>query len=244
MLRSAADPEKFDIVTEVFSAATLSADAYDLALPFTRKENELIQGVPEAASRTLLPSESHRRLGNDKLAFAQWLVDAGFRRNVPKFAVDPIICFPLIRKRRIGANGQRCRLYVDEADLVDDPTTPDESDFYQECIRGQREYATHTISVAGTVLFMGTTVSVHDADVFVKGKGEIPSEISPHANVAVPEIKGIIAALGYTGHACFDYKLKADMPMFFEMNPRIGYSSYLYADVLLETSLRALACLG
>lgn len=236
-LRSSVDPGRFEIVAEAFSERSLSGDGYDLAIPFTRRECELVRHVPPAAHRTLVPSGHHFHLANDKLAFAQWLVDQEFGQHVPAFALEPVIGCPFIRKGRVGANGQKCSLYIDE---FDDSHAVD-GHFYQECVPGQTEYATHTISVAGILLFMGTTLSFHDADLFVKGCGETPRHICRSGNVGGKEIKRILSTLGYTGYACFDYKLKDGIPMFFEMNPRIGYSSHLFADAFLRSALRALA---
>lgn len=237
MLRSAVDPTCIEMMEMDFCAEVLAGDGYDLALPFTPGEHRLVRAVPRAVGRTVLPSEEHFRLARDKLAFARWLVDHGFGLNVPAYSPDPVIPPPFMRKGRTGQNGRSCHLSLDGVLPFD---APEGEFYYQQCIPGRTEYATHTVSIGGVVVFMASTESLHTADLFVKGRGESPLYVRACPTVAAREIEAILGALGYTGMACFDYKMRGGIPMFFEMNPRIGYSSHLFADAFLGAALKAL----
>ncbi len=80
---------------------------------------------------------------------------------------------------------------------------------------------------------------LYDEAFYVKSR-HTPIGIFNVGNVVPREIEGILSLMGYTGCACFNYKMEERRPLIFEMNPRIGASFYRVANQYLAGYVRAI----
>lgn len=222
-----ADHATFRILPQHLDEHIMVSPQVDLIVPFMLSEYDLLRASPIAASRSLIPKAEHVRLAQDKLLFNHWLIEAGFGDCVPRL-YDQATVFPLMRRARIDHWGQYSRLIRNRKELAQAEAEGEVpgGTFLQECVPGREEQATHIIAVEGRILFRSTVTSRHRRALFVKGKYDTATGETGRHGYAPPAIISIVQRLGYTGAACFDYKMEGDRVRLFELNPRIGGSFY------------------
>lgn len=222
-----ADHAAFKILPQHLDEHIMVSPQVDLIVPFMLSECDLLRASPIAASRSLIPKAEHVRLAQDKLLFNHWLIEAGFGDCVPRL-YDQATVFPLMRRARIDHWGQYSRLIRNKKELAQAEAEGEVpgGTFLQECVSGREEQATHIIAVEGRILFRSTVTSRHRHALFVKGKYDTATGETGRHGYAPPAIISIVQRLGYTGAACFDYKMEGDRVRLFELNPRIGGSFY------------------
>lgn len=222
-----ADHSAFRILSRELDERIMVSPQVDLIVPFMLPEYDLLRASPIAASRSLVPKAEHVRIAQDKLLFNHWLIEAGFGDCVPRM-YDQATVFPLMRRARVDHWGQYSRLIRNEKELAQAEAEGEVpgGTFLQECVPGREEQATHIIAVEGRILFKSTVTSRHRRPLFVKGKYDIATGEKGRHGYAPPAIISIVQRLGYTGAACFDYKMEGGRVRLFELNPRIGGSFY------------------
>lgn len=222
-----ADHAAFRILPQDLDERIMVSPQVDVIVPFMLPEYDLLRTSPIAAARSLIPKAAHVRIAQDKLLFNHWLIEAGFGDCVPRM-YDQATVFPLMRRARVDHWGQYSRLIRNEKELAQAEAEGEApgGTFLQECVPGREEQATHVIAVEGRILFKSTVTSRHRRSLFVKGKYDTATGEKGRHGYAPPAIISIVQRLGYTGSACFDYKMEGDRVRLFELNPRIGGSFY------------------
>jgi predicted ATP-grasp superfamily ATP-dependent carboligase len=222
-----ADPETIELLPWELNDATVAAPEVDVIIPLGFSEYRTVQASPLACSRALLPSEEHVELASDKYRFAQWMIAHGFAAHTPAL-LDRNAGLPLLLKARRLAQGKDVRLITRPEELPADlhPSGVDEEFFLQEYIPGQVEWSTHLIAHHGTIHKAVTAGFRHSGAFHVRGVNDYTDAECVRVDFVPPVIARMVRALGYTGPACFDYKLEAEEPKMFEMNPRFGNSFF------------------
>ena len=126
-----------------------------------------------------------------------------------------------------------------QSEIEDAGIDAKEGFFFQDYVSGHEEFATHSISIGGKLVFAATNMHLYDEAFYVKGR-HTPIGIFNVGNVVPREIEGILSLMGYTGCACFNYKMDERRPLIFEMNPRVGASFYRVANQYLAGYVRAI----
>jgi predicted ATP-grasp superfamily ATP-dependent carboligase len=201
----AVDLARFDLVVPLKVAQIDAARAADAMHP----------------RRAVLPTAELVALADDKLAFNRWLIDHGFGAHVPELLEDGAGVYPHIVKGAhgdFGAGIQLVRSAEEERPLPD-------GGFRQRAIAGHHEDVLHMVRIGGRIVFRLAYRYDMGVDLSVRGQADAPRGIAPvEAGDALAPCEAILAALGYEGTCCFNYK-RADGGLFIlEMNPRFGGS--------------------
>jgi hypothetical protein len=204
----------------------LEPAACDCVVPLTLDDYSALARWPDLQGRKfLVPDAELVALCDDKLAFNRHLLAGPFAHLVPPLADGADPAMPGILKKRRSEFGK------DSFIVGGGPPAPeiaarlaDPDYFRQVLIAGEEEFALHLLLVGGTIVFHRTVRYRMPGALTVKGAAARPVESdmladSPHLAAFAP----MMAALGYTGTCCIDYKLASGgQPMLFEVNPRVG----------------------
>ncbi len=221
-----------------FEASFASFDAvdlgrFDLVVPLRVEQIE-----PARSGRAVLPSRDLVTRCDDKLALNLWLIDHGFGDTVPELLGREPDAFPYIRKTRRGDYGMGCRMIrgPGEDDGSDDPNI-----FRQRAVAGSLEYVLHLLRVGGRIRFHVAYVYDMGQPLGVRGAVDRPATITPvDPGPVLDRCAAILAAMGYEGTCCFNYKLEDGALRILEINPRFGGSLVGVVSDYLAAHLAAL----
>ena len=204
------------------------ADAYrgehDLFLPLTIDDLKAVSRDRELAARNPIPTPNLAsiELCDDKFRLNEALIARGFGNLVPKMGTP--LLFPYIVKRRLDEWARHCHLVADprqEQELA--PLRDDPDYFAQEFVVGSHEYATHILFADGRIARSLTIEYVFDTPTPVKGQVKAVFRTISRCRF-LDLFASILAAIGFEGICCVNYKLRGGQPLIFEINPRIGGS--------------------
>ena len=174
---------------------------------------------------TLVPSKKLVELASHKDKFYNFLTDQGFKEyfsqplDVPDFSTSFIV------KRLQGEGGLGIFLVWDEKryeEVLQQPSLQGQPYILEEYIEGDNEYVFYVVCKGGEILWHASLMGQPPTDSHVqKGSFTNASEITISSDI-YDVFKDIFKALNYDGPANFNYKLKDNKPIIFEMNPRIG----------------------
>lgn len=215
---------------------------FDLVVPLSVAQ--IAQARPanfDGARRAVLPSPELVALCDDKLACNEWLIEQGFRENVPALLHAEPDCFPYIRKSRHGNFGAGCVMVRDAAEAAAIGAIPEDS-FHQRAVPGADEYVLHLLRIDGHVRFqlcyrydMGTPLAVRGG---AQGaKAVVPADPGDALSLCC----AVLDAMEYEGTCCFNYKLEDGRPQILEINPRFGGSLVGEVSAYLQAHVDALA---
>jgi|GEM_PF-1111684 len=199
--------------------------AHDVVVPITLQDLERLRAFAPLLARNPLPLPDAAcvALCDDKLACNRALSAAGFAHCVPEIA--DTLPFPYILKKRIDAWGDNAHVVANEADearlaaLLRDPDY-----FRQAFVPGQREYAAHLLVRDGRIV-----AALAVEYVFVQALHKKSREQPPHYRRLrrpshLPLFRDMLAAIGYEGLCCINYKIEDGRVRLLEINPRFGAS--------------------
>jgi carbamoylphosphate synthase large subunit len=174
---------------------------------------------------TLVPSKEVVNLASYKDTFYNFLADHSFKECFPKPLDAPDFTTPFILKRLHGEGGFGIFLVWNEErykEVLTQPSLKNEPYILEEYIEGDDEYIFYAVCKQGEILWHASLMGQPPTDSRVqKGSFANASEVEITKEV-YNVFKGIFKALNYDGPANFNYKLKNNKPVIFEMNPRIG----------------------
>jgi carbamoylphosphate synthase large subunit len=174
---------------------------------------------------TLVPSKELVKMASHKDAFYNFLLDHGFKGYFPQKLDALNFNKPFIVKRLHGEGGFGIFLVWDEErykEVLKQPSLKNEPYILEEYIEGDDEYVFYAVCKKGEVLWHASLIGQPPKDSRVqKGSFANASEIKISEEIYTV-FEGIFKALNYDGPANFNYKLKDNRPIIFEMNPRIG----------------------
>lgn len=219
---------------------TAHLPGFALVVPLRLQQLEALWCAPEPVN-CLIPSRELCALCDDKLALARRLQSEGFAENIPQVFEGPP-AYPYIRKPRRGLFGKGCEVVLSpgpsEAPL--DPAVA----FRQACVPGADEYVTHAIRAGGVIRFLRTYRYTMEGEHAVRGHRGRPLRCD-RADLEVPPgaldtLQAMLAALGYEGTCCLNYKLQDGKVMLFEINPRFGGSLVRDVNAYLAAHLQVI----
>ncbi|MGL6071044.1 hypothetical protein, partial [Craterilacuibacter sp.] len=170
-----------------------------------------------------LPSTRSIQLCDDKLVFYRHLLAAGFGRELPRIAEAGLLKTPFILKKRQDVMGQHCYVVHNQQDLQRYAPLLDDPDYFcQTLVTGDEEFATHLLVRDGRVEHALNIRYRFAGNTPVKGKDPAFRAPVPARHLAL--FGEMLAALGFEGLCCFNYKEEGGKPLVLEINPRFGGS--------------------
>jgi carbamoylphosphate synthase large subunit len=187
------------------------------------------------------PTAEIIRFCDDKPAFNACLRERGFAALLPADAsLSAPSRFPLIVKPRRGEWGMHIIILRHAEEVRRHLAMRDASadEFAQEYVTGLCEYTTHFLRRRGRLVFSKTMEFTFADEFYVKGLTHsfLSCRTVPERHLAT--LEGVLNAIGYEGVGCFNYKVAADRPVIFELNPRFGSSLCPHVTEFLD------ACCG
>ena len=174
---------------------------------------------------TLVPPKEVVHIASYKDKFYNFLIEQGFQEYIPQTLDAPDFNTPFIVKRLHGEGGLGIFLVWDKdrySEVMQQPSLKNEPYILEEYIEGDDEYVFYVVCKDGEILWSASLVGQAPTDSRVqKGSFANASEVEINAEV-LDVFTAIFKALKYTGPANFNYKLKNNKPIIFEMNPRMG----------------------
>lgn len=204
--------------------ATAPLREHDLVVPLTVAALRDLHAryVEVAANPIPIPSPQAVALCDDKLHLNRALEKHGFVDCVPM--MGRYQAYPYILKKRSdewGANSHIVREPLDETPHAERLASADY--FRQEYIPGRTEYTTHVVFKDGRIACAATLAFAFEHEVFIKGR--VADSGRTRCDCAHLDLFArILAAIGFEGLCCFNYKLAGKQPLIFEINPRFGAS--------------------
>lgn len=197
---------------------------HDLVVPLTVADTLLLAGQRHALAHSPLPIPDARsvHLCNDKYLLNRELAARGFGEFVPVMPDAPVP--PFVLKARVAENSERCYIIANAAEQAAHADLIASDDYFcQDLVAGTSEYATHMLVAGGRVVTELTVEYVADRDVFIKvGANFLCRKFRRCA--FTPLFERMLAAIGFEGLCCINYKLQDGRPMVLEINPRFGGS--------------------
>jgi carbamoylphosphate synthase large subunit len=174
---------------------------------------------------TLVPSKEIIQIASYKDKFYDFLTKHGFKENFPQPLDDVDFTAPFILKRLHGEGGFGIFLVWDEKrykEVLTQPSLKNEPYVLEEYIEGDDEYIFYAVCKSGEILWSASLVGKPPVDSRVQ-KGSFTNAAEVEIPLEIYNVfKDIFKALNYEGPANFNYKLKNNKPVIFEMNPRMG----------------------
>lgn len=214
--------------------------ACDLVVPLSLKDLARLRESGPLLERNPLPFPAPEcvDLCNDKLAFNRAMVAAGFADCVPEIA--DALPYPYVLKKRIDAWGDNTHVVAGAEDerrlgaLLHDPDY-----FRQSFVPGQREYAAHLLVLGGRIAAALAVEYGFAHDLHKKCREQPPQYRRLRRATHLPLFRDMLAAIGYEGLCCVNYKLEGGRVRLLEINPRFGASLAPWFFVMLRALPRA-----
>ena len=224
------------------SLAGIEPHAFDAVVPLSLVDYSHLRDVPEIAGKAILPSTEVVALCDDKLALDQALDEMGFGDLRPGAPRETDRARPFVAKARHGENGRATvivRSGEDEERHAEFLSRPDV--FRQALLADPIEYCAHFLMFGGRVRHQITIRHEMPAPYLVKGDFAWPRRSRPVvADPFADRFARLLAALGYEGSACIDYKIEAGAPKIMEINARMGGSLLRSINEYLDAYLAVL----
>jgi carbamoylphosphate synthase large subunit len=174
---------------------------------------------------TLVPPKEVVDISYNKDVFYNFISEHGFKNNLPQQLDAPDFSRPFIVKRLCGEGGLGIFLVWDEdryKEVMQQPSLKDQPYRLEEYVEGDDEYVFYAVCKDGKILWNANLMGQPPIDSRVQ-KGSFTNASVVKVTSEVYEVfKGILKAFNYEGPANFNYKLKDNKPIIFEMNSRIG----------------------
>ena len=199
---------------------------YDLVVPFTIQElnNKEIQRML-VNNPMKLPSIECILLCDDKYQFNNTLISKGLERFIPGFAKNQT--YPYMLKKRIDEFGQNTHIIYSSKEEEQFSELLNSTEYFcQEIVTGKVEYATHIYIENRKIVRSLNVKYIFNNEINIKGKDKSIKVIGrcPYQK----EFTTVLAAIGYEGLCCINYKVKDNLPLIIEINPRFGASLCSY----------------
>ena len=207
----------------------------DLVVPLTLEDLDRLRGFGGllAHGPLPLPDPDCVDLCNDKLAFNRAMIAAGFADCVPRIA--DALPFPYVLKKRIDAWGDNTHVVAGVDDERRLGARLHDADYFRQAfVPGQREYAAHLLVLGGRIAAALTIEYGFTHDLHKKCREQPPHYRRLRRSTHLPLFRGMLAAIGYEGLCCVNYKLEGGRVRLLEINPRFGASLAPWFFVMLR----------
>ncbi len=201
---------------------------YDLVVPLTIKDLELLSERPQFLEKNPLPIPSKEcvKLCDDKYTFNQTMISHGYSDMIPQMGGS--LSFPYILKKRIDDWGKNCFIIANQAEEQNFSDRINHPDYFcQKLISGNQEYATHILIRNKKILNSLNIVYRFKHEFPIKGK-----EKELYANIChcpyLESFTEILNKIGFEGLCCVNYKVVDNLPQIIEINPRFGGSLSIF----------------
>ena len=233
-IRAHLDADRWDATYGVIADA--DPLAFDLVVPLRVEEIAAARAAnADGRRRACVPDAATVALCDDKLAFNRRLIALGFGAQVPALLPDPPDEWPFVRKARFGDYGQGVRLVRSPGD---DVAVPDS--FCQRAVAGEAEDVLHFLRLDGAVRFAVSYRYTMGGALSVRGAVDRPLDTRPvDPAPGLDQCEPMLAALGFEGLGCFNYKWVEGRAMVIELNPRFGGSLVGEVTAALDAMLAA-----
>ncbi|HVO91225.1 MAG TPA: ATP-grasp domain-containing protein [Terriglobales bacterium] len=216
---------------------------YDCVVPLTLSDYEALRSHDNFnGTKFWLPDAETVETCHDKLSLNHALLEGEFAEIVPALRTSRSNEFPYILKKRQdewGCNSFVVRNSDDERAMAALIESPDY--FCQTYIFGSEEYALHVLFINNEVAYAQTVKYEMGSSSYVKGKRLSPVQTTYLSeNYHLARFHRVLAALGFNGTCCINYKMDNGLPMLLEINPRIGASLTSCINEYLESYLLSL----
>jgi len=202
----------------------INPNSFDVVVPLTLHAQQHLNAHPELLilHKSIIPSNFCIDLCNDKERFNNYLVENGFGLFAPKIKQE--FTYPYILKKKVGAWGDGITVITDSgSELIHMNNMESEDFFKQEYIDGQEEYTSHVIVFEKQLVFLKTLKFTFKDKYFVKGENFKYTSIEEVNHDRFKNIfEDVLVKMNYQGICCFNYKIKNNNLMIFEINPRYG----------------------
>lgn len=205
----------------------------DLLIPLTLEDTEQVArwSVQSGCPHPLAAPPALIGLCNNKEVLNRTLRDLGFGELIPDFSGN--LPPPYVLKKKVDQWGRHTRIIQTAAEEGSLGALRDSAEYFrQRIVPGHEEYASHILMRRGRVLCSVTVRLQFDSEVFVYGRdGLRPRERTVARCRHLRVLEKMLAAIGYEGLCCIDYKIWKNQPAVFEINPRFGASlaPYFYS---------------
>jgi predicted ATP-grasp superfamily ATP-dependent carboligase len=196
---------------------------FDLLVPLNVEDLRRLDGMRELIAHSPLPIPGPEAIEvcDDKLLFARVMQEKGFAGLVPRLLEDPAP--PYVLKRCRDRGGEFTRIVRSADDASDAPGDANGDCFRQELVPGRLEFATHVLFVGGRPVRWLTFEYDMGSEHRVKGP------LRPVRKRMIPcrhldAFSTVLAAIGFEGLCCIDFKERDGRPVILEINPRFGDS--------------------
>lgn len=238
-VRERLDVARYEAHFQDFQDPALSFDGFDAVVPLRLSDYAPVRTRPGA--NFLIPGKRTVQVMHDKLRFNEFLAAKGFGDLVPA-VYDGAVEYPFIYKKRHDQAGIHSKVIETGAERAAFESGIDASEYYkQRYVGGRNEYTTHVLVKGGRIVFDATVAFTFECDHFVRGVNFEAKSIDKIATPFPGVFAWIVQALAYDGTCCFNYKIEADKPLIFEVNPRIGGSLRLDLNEFMDAYLKALS---
>ncbi|MFT3897231.1 MAG: hypothetical protein QM719_05985 [Thermomonas sp.] len=212
----------------------------DLVVPLSLKDLARLResGLLPERNPLPLPSAECVDLCNDKLAFNRAMVAAGFADCVPEVA--DALPFPYVLKKRIDAWGDNTHVVASAEDERRLGALLHDANYFRQAFApGRREYAAHLLVIGGRIAAALTVEYGFTHDLHKKSREHPPHYRRLRRSTHLPLFRDMLAAIGYEGLCCVNYKLDGGRVRLLEVNPRFGASLAPWFFVMLRALPRA-----
>ena len=204
--------EQADLAAHDLVVPLQTADALWLA---DRRDTLVRQRLPVCRAEVV-------RLCDDKLALNRSLIALGFVDHIPALLPEPR--WPCVLKGRWSTDSAATHLLRDADDARRHAAAlQDGAYFCQEAVLDPREYASHLVVQDGRIRHHLTNEYHCREPLFING-GRVSYTRrlvrTPHLHL----LERMLAAIGFEGLCCVDYKVRDGRLQLLEINPRLGGS--------------------
>lgn len=207
---------------------------YDLVVPLTINDLKYLNKIRNQIidNPIPIPSLESIELCDDKHLLNQSLIANNFGIYVPKIGGSQ--SFPYILKKKIDYSGENSHIIHDsqqEQLFSEALNNPDY--FTQELITGPLEYATHILFKNKKIVYSINIEYTFETETPIKGKTK-SFYLTVCRNPYDKEFTSILNSIGFEGICCFNYKVRDNLPMIIEINPRFGGSLAPYFPSFIQ----------
>ncbi|MDP1766675.1 MAG: hypothetical protein Q8K83_07225 [Methylotenera sp.] len=197
---------------------------YDLVVPLTIGDLKYLNTIRNQIidNPIPIPSMESIELCDDKDQLNQLLIAHNFGIYIPK--IGGTQTFPYILKKKIDYSGENSHIiFNSEQELLYSEILSNPEYFTQELITGPLEYATHILFKNQKIVYSINIEYNFETETPIKGKTK-SFYLKVCRNPYHELFASILKSTGFEGICCFNYKVRDNLPMIIEINPRFGGS--------------------
>lgn len=207
---------------------------FDVVVPLNMEDAFFLSDAKPTGANWLIPipTRASMELCDDKSVLNDFLQKHGFQDYVPR--MDAAASPPFILKTKIGVSSHGCHLIRNQADIEKfRAEMASDTYFTQRFVAGPDEFADHILFDGQRVVASLGVRYIFSHNFPIKGQdAHLRTSL-----VRCPYLElwaSMLAAIGFRGLCCVNYKVVDGQPMLLEINPRCGASLASYFFTFLR----------